>query len=74
MMPGLGVAFNVLTGQVREAPRWMQMVSLEWFFRLLMEPRRLWRRYAKHNPRFMGLFLLQLAKTRFLNREEKARG
>ncbi len=74
VMLGVGAAFDFHTGRVRKAPRWMQAVSLEWFFRLLMEPRRLWRRYAKHNPRFVGLFLLQLVKTRFSDREKKAYG
>jgi N-acetylglucosaminyldiphosphoundecaprenol N-acetyl-beta-D-mannosaminyltransferase len=60
VMLGVGAAFNFHTGRVRQAPRWMQRAGLEWVFRLMMEPRRLWGRYAKHNPRFAGLLLLQL--------------
>ncbi len=60
VMLGVGAAFDFHTGQVRPAPRWMQAMGMEWVFRLLMEPRRLWKRYAKHNPRFVGLFFLQL--------------
>jgi len=60
VMLGVGAAFDFHTGRVRQAPRWMQVIGLEWLFRLLMEPRRLWRRYAKHNPRFVVLFLMQL--------------
>jgi N-acetylglucosaminyldiphosphoundecaprenol N-acetyl-beta-D-mannosaminyltransferase len=60
VMLGVGAAFDFHTGRVREAPGWMQVTGLEWLFRLTMEPRRLWRRYAKHNPRFAVLFLLQL--------------
>ena len=45
---------------MRPAPRWMQRAGLEWLFRLLMDPGRLWKRYAKHNPRFVALLLLQL--------------
>ena len=60
VMLGVGAAFDFHTGRVRQAPRWMQALGLEWVFRLSMEPRRLWKRYAKHNPRFVGLFLLQL--------------
>jgi N-acetylglucosaminyldiphosphoundecaprenol N-acetyl-beta-D-mannosaminyltransferase len=60
VMLGVGAAFDFHTGQVRQAPQWLQIAGLEWMFRLLMEPRRLWKRYAKHNPRFVGLFLLQL--------------
>ena len=38
----------------------MRQLRLEWLFRLAVEPRRLWRRYAKHNPRFAALVALQL--------------
>ena len=57
---GVGAAFDFHTGRIRQAPRWMQAAGLEWLFRLMMDPRRLWKRYARHNPRFVGLFLLQL--------------
>jgi N-acetylglucosaminyldiphosphoundecaprenol N-acetyl-beta-D-mannosaminyltransferase len=60
VMLGVGAAFDFLSGRVRQAPRWMQVAGLEWVFRLLVNPRRLWKRYAKHNPRFMWLFLMQL--------------
>jgi N-acetylglucosaminyldiphosphoundecaprenol N-acetyl-beta-D-mannosaminyltransferase len=60
VMLGVGAAFDFHTGRVPQAPRWMQVAGLEWVFRLLMDPRRLWKRYARHNPRFVGLFLMQL--------------
>jgi N-acetylglucosaminyldiphosphoundecaprenol N-acetyl-beta-D-mannosaminyltransferase len=60
VMLGVGAAFDFHTGRIRQAPRWMQVTGSEWIFRLIMDPRRLWKRYAKHNPRFVGLFLLQL--------------
>ena len=60
VMLGVGAAFDFHTGRVRQAPGWMQVAGLEWLFRLLMDPRRLWKRYARHNPRFVALFLLQL--------------
>ncbi|CAN5808792.1 WecB/TagA/CpsF family glycosyltransferase [soil metagenome] len=60
VMLGVGAAFDFHVGRVRQAPHWMQAAGLEWAFRLLMEPRRLWKRYARHNPRFVGLFLMQL--------------
>jgi N-acetylglucosaminyldiphosphoundecaprenol N-acetyl-beta-D-mannosaminyltransferase len=63
VMLGVGAAFDFHTGRVRQAPRWMQVAGLEWVFRLVMDPRRLWKRYAKHNPRFVGLFLRQLLRT-----------
>ncbi|AFY93873.1 WecB/TagA/CpsF family glycosyltransferase [Chamaesiphon minutus] len=60
VMLGVGAAFNFYSGRVKHAPLWMQKIGLEWFFRLLMEPRRLWKRYLKQNPRFIFLFLQQL--------------
>lgn len=56
---GVGAAYDFHTGRVRQAPRWMQRASLEWFFRLTQEPRRLWKRYFFTNPRFLWLMLLQ---------------
>jgi N-acetylglucosaminyldiphosphoundecaprenol N-acetyl-beta-D-mannosaminyltransferase len=64
VMVGVGAAFDFHAGRVRQAPRWMQEVGLEWAFRLMMNPRRLWKRYAKQNPRFVWLFLLQLLGAR----------
>jgi N-acetylglucosaminyldiphosphoundecaprenol N-acetyl-beta-D-mannosaminyltransferase len=62
---GVGAAFDFLTGAKRQAPRWMMRVGMEWLFRLATEPRRLWKRYLKHNPRFVILFAIQLLGTRF---------
>lgn len=53
----VGAAFNFHSGMVRQAPRWMMRAGLEWLFRLLMEPRRLWRRYLVGNSRFIFLVL-----------------
>lgn len=50
---GVGAAFDFHTGRVRQAPGWVQRHGLEWMFRLLVEPRRLWRRYLRNNPRFV---------------------
>jgi N-acetylglucosaminyldiphosphoundecaprenol N-acetyl-beta-D-mannosaminyltransferase len=60
VMLGVGAAFNFYSGHVKHAPLWMQRIGLEWLFRLMMEPRRLWKRYFKQNPRFIWLFLKQL--------------
>ena len=57
---GLSTAFDFHAGARRQAPRWMQRAGLEWFFRLLMEPRRLWKRYAVLNPLFLVMWGLQL--------------
>ncbi|WP_128644581.1 WecB/TagA/CpsF family glycosyltransferase [Rhodococcus sp. BS-15] len=50
---GVGAAFDFYAGTVREAPEWVQRVGLEWLFRLLSEPRRLWRRYLFGNIIFL---------------------
>jgi N-acetylglucosaminyldiphosphoundecaprenol N-acetyl-beta-D-mannosaminyltransferase len=60
VMVGVGAAFDFLVGAKRQCPRWMMNLGLEWLFRLATEPRRLWKRYLKHNPRFLVLFPLQL--------------
>jgi N-acetylglucosaminyldiphosphoundecaprenol N-acetyl-beta-D-mannosaminyltransferase len=52
VLVGVGAAFDFLSGAVAQAPAWMQRAGLEWLFRLTREPRRLWRRYARYNPRF----------------------
>lgn len=63
VMLGVGAAFDFLGGTKPQAPRWMQRSGLEWMFRLATEPRRLWRRYLYHNPRFVVLALAQLFRT-----------
>jgi N-acetylglucosaminyldiphosphoundecaprenol N-acetyl-beta-D-mannosaminyltransferase len=52
---GVGGSFDVLAGFVRRAPRWLQAMGLEWFWRLLMEPRKLWKRYLTTNVEFIWL-------------------
>lgn len=64
VMLGVGAAFDFLAGSKAQAPRWMQNVGLEWLFRLISEPRRLWRRYLYRNPRFIALFIRQLLTER----------
>jgi N-acetylglucosaminyldiphosphoundecaprenol N-acetyl-beta-D-mannosaminyltransferase len=56
---GVGAAFDFHAGTVRQAPRWMQPLCLEWLFRLLVEPKRLWRRYLLNNPQFIVLLAMQ---------------
>jgi N-acetylglucosaminyldiphosphoundecaprenol N-acetyl-beta-D-mannosaminyltransferase len=56
---GVGAAFDFHAGTKKQAPRWMQRSGLEWFFRLITEPRRLWRRYLINNPAFLWLIMLQ---------------
>ncbi len=56
VMLGIGAAFDFITGEKKAAPEWMRRIGLEWLFRLGSEPRRLWKRYLKHNPRFVWYF------------------
>lgn len=55
-MLAVGAAFDYHAGTLRRPPRWMQRHGLEWLFRLLQEPRRLWRRYLIYNARFTLAF------------------
>jgi N-acetylglucosaminyldiphosphoundecaprenol N-acetyl-beta-D-mannosaminyltransferase len=64
LMVGVGAAFDLLSGNLSEAPDWMKKSGLQWFYRLIKEPRRLWRRYLGNNPRFAWLAFLQFSKLR----------
>lgn len=57
---GIGVSFEFVAGMVHRAPRWMQKTGLEWFFRLVSEPGRLWKRYLIGNLYFVYLVLKQV--------------
>lgn len=60
---GVGVSFEFVAGVVKRAPKWMQKIGLEWFWRLIMEPKRLWKRYLIDDPVFFWLVLKQKLKT-----------
>ena len=64
LMMGIGAAFDLLAGRIPEAPGWIQAIGMEWLYRLIREPRRLWRRYVFNNPAFVVLFALQLIRRR----------
>lgn len=64
VMVGVGAAFDFHAGLKSQAPRWMQASGLEWLYRLVSEPRRLWRRYLVNNPLFIGSILLQAVRIR----------
>ena len=59
VMVGVGAAFDLNTGRLRQAPRWMREHGLEWLWRLLMEPRRLWRRYLLGGAEFVWWVVLE---------------
>lgn len=61
VMIGVGAGFDYLAGEIKRAPQWMQKLSLEWIYRLLQDPRRLWKRYLTTNMKFI----------RFTRREKK---
>jgi N-acetylglucosaminyldiphosphoundecaprenol N-acetyl-beta-D-mannosaminyltransferase len=50
---GVGSTFDYLAGHLRRAPIWIQRAGLEWSYRLMQEPRRLWRRYLVQDPPFV---------------------
>jgi N-acetylglucosaminyldiphosphoundecaprenol N-acetyl-beta-D-mannosaminyltransferase len=62
LLVGVGAAFDFHAGLVSQAPPWMQRSGLEWVYRLSREPRRLWPRYARYNPRFVAGFARQYAR------------
>jgi N-acetylglucosaminyldiphosphoundecaprenol N-acetyl-beta-D-mannosaminyltransferase len=59
LMVGVGAAFDIHTGAVKEAPQWIKNIGLQWLHRLILEPRRLWRRYFNCVPRFIWDISLQ---------------
>ena len=65
VLVGVGAAFDFHAGLVPQAPNWMQATGLEWAYRLVHEPRRLWKRYARYNPRFVTGFARQYGRHRW---------
>ena len=59
---GVGGSFDVVSGKVKRAPIWMQKLGLEWFYRFLQEPRRMWKRYLVGNSGFVWLVLKERFK------------
>ena len=64
VMLGVGAAFDFHAGKFRQAPNLLQNNGLEWLFRLVNEPGRLWKRYLKYNPRFAAMAFMELARRR----------
>lgn len=59
---GVGGSFDVIAGKVRRAPLWMQKSGLEWFYRVIQEPKRMWKRYLIGNTKFIFLVLKERFK------------
>lgn len=64
IMIGVGAAFNIHTGRVKDAPQWIKDAGMQWAHRLLQEPRRLWKRYLVNNSAFLVALSLQLTGLR----------
>jgi N-acetylglucosaminyldiphosphoundecaprenol N-acetyl-beta-D-mannosaminyltransferase len=60
---GVGGTFDVIAGVARRAPAWMQKAGLEWFYRFLQEPRRMWKRYLVTNSIFLKLAAVEIARS-----------
>jgi len=60
IMLGVGAAFDIHAGLLKDAPEWIKNSGLQWFYRLCQEPRRLWRRYLDIVPNFLWLTFLQI--------------
>ena len=67
-MLGVGAAFDFHAGTKQLVPAWMQRAGLEWLFRFTQEPRRLWKRYLYHNPRFVFFVVAQLIRFKIRGR------
>lgn len=64
IMIGIGAGFDYLAGNTKHAPVWMKNIALEWVFRLIQEPRRLWKRYLVTNTLFLWYVFLELTRLR----------
>ncbi len=72
VMVGVGAAFEYHAGAIKRAPKWMQDNGLEWFYRLVSEPRRLWKRYLVTNTLFVIGAVKQLAKFKLQGTRESS--
>ena len=64
IMVGVGAAFDLHTGRIKDCDDWMKRAGLQWFHRLCQEPRRLWKRYLINNPKFLVAIAAQIAGVR----------
>ncbi|WP_306671137.1 WecB/TagA/CpsF family glycosyltransferase [Endozoicomonas sp. SESOKO1] len=62
---GVGGTFDVVAGKVNRAPLWMQKYGLEWFYRIVQEPRRMWKRYLVTNSKFAWYLLWEKIGSKF---------
>lgn len=72
VMLGVGAAFDILTGNLRDAPDWVKKLGMQWMHRFMQEPSRLWKRYLVNNPKFMWKIALQLIGARHYSYKTEA--
>ena len=65
---GVGGTFDVVSGTVKRAPKWMQNYGLEWLYRVIQEPRRMWKRYLVTNTKFLFLLMKEKFSTKKNNK------
>lgn len=73
LMVGVGAAFNIHAGRIIDAPGWIKRAGFAWLYRLAQEPRRLWKRYLKTNPRFLYEITLQMLRVKKFDLETGAK-
>ena len=62
---GVGGSFDVITGLAKRAPKWMRNNGLEWLYRLIQEPRRMWKRYLIGNSIFICAVIKEVFKNKY---------
>jgi len=65
---GIGASFDFVAGNIKRAPKWLQNLGLEWFYRLIREPKRLWQRYLIGNTIFVYLTIMEFFRSKILKR------
>jgi N-acetylglucosaminyldiphosphoundecaprenol N-acetyl-beta-D-mannosaminyltransferase len=60
VMLGVGAAFDIHTGRIKDAPYWMKVTGVQWMHRIYQDPKRLWKRYLVNNPKFVYQITLEL--------------
>ncbi len=60
LMFGVGAAFDIHTGRIKDAPYWMKLTGVQWMHRIYQDPKRLWKRYLVNNPKFVYQITLEL--------------
>lgn len=68
LLVGVGAAFDYHTGRISDCPPWVKRSGLQWFHRLLQDPRRLWRRYLRNNPAFVWKIVFKFLRSKTVRR------